>query len=262
MIAGERALPPGNPATDQVSSETAIPHRKIDLHIHTPRSECYGDSSVTAEQIVDAARRAGLEAIAITDHNTVEAVDDVRRAAQGTGLVVFPGVELTTAGGHVLALFDVASDVAALRHFLESIGLDDDKWGDPISLASGGTIDVLRGIVARDGLAIAAHIERWPSGFLKKDQSRRERMDIHACDHLDALEITIPRDKRQWNEGSVRGYPKRYACIQGSDAHALEEVGRRPVFARLERLDLACLRRALRNHETSLAFPEDSSPGA
>ena len=233
----------------------------MDLHIHTPRSECYSDSSVTAEQIVDAARRAGLEAIGITDHNTVEAVDDVRRAAEGTGIAVFPGVELTTAGGHILALFDVASDMAALRHFIEGIGLDSDKWGDPACLAAGDTVDVLREIGARDGLAIAAHIERWPSGFLKKDQSRRVRMEIHACDHLDALEITIPEDRRQWNEGSVRGYPKRYACIQGSDAHALDEVGRRPIFARVESLDLACLRQALRNHETSLAFPEDISPG-
>lgn len=232
----------------------------MDLHIHTPRSECYGDSSVTAEQIVDAARHAGLEAIGITDHNTVEAVDDVRRAAEGTGIAVFPGVELSTAGGHILALFDVTSDVVALRHFLESIGLDGDKWGDPAYLAAGDTVDVLRGIAALQGLAIAAHIERWPSGFLKKDQSRRVRMEIHACDHLDALEITIPEDRRQWNEGSVRGYPKRYACIQGSDAHALDEVGRRPIFARVESLDLACLRLALRDYEASLAFPEDISP--
>ncbi len=245
-----------------MSSETAIPYRKIDLHIHTPCSECYGDSSVTAEQIVDAARRAGLEAIGITDHNTVEAVDDVRRAAEGTGLTVFPGVELTTTGGHVLALFDVASELATLRHFLESIGLDGDKWGDPANLAAGDTVDVLKGIAARDGLAIAAHIERWPSGFLKKDGPRRVRMDIHACDDLAALEITIPEDRRQWNEGSVRGYPKPYACIQGSDAHALDEVGRRPVFARVEQLDLAGLRQALQRHETSLAFPGDFSPCA
>ncbi len=245
-----------------MSSETAIPYRKIDLHIHTPRSECYGDGSVTAEQIVDAARRAGLEAIGITDHNTVEAVDDVRRAADGTGLAVFPGVELTTAGGHVLALFDVASDLAALRAFLESVDLDGDKWGDPVHLATGDTVDLLREIAARDGLTIAAHIERWPSGFLKKDQPRRARMEIHACEHLAALEITIPEDRRQWNEGSVRGYPKRYACVQGSDAHALDEVGRRPVFVRARQLDLACLRHALDNHETSLAFPGDFSPCA
>jgi len=245
-----------------VISETAILYRKIDLHIHTPCSECYGDKSVTAKQIVDAARRAGLEAIGITDHNIVEAVDDVRRAAEGSGIVVFPGIELSTIGGHILALFDVASDVAALRRFLESIDLDSDKWGEPANLASGDTIDILKKIIEHDGLAIAAHIERWPSGFLKKDQTRRQRMEIHACNYLDALELTIPEDRRQWTEGSVRGYPKRYACIQGSDAHALEEIGRRPIYVRIERLDLASLRQALRNHETLLAFPEDLSPCA
>ncbi len=240
-----------------MSSETAIPFRKIDLHIHTPRSECYSDGSVTAEQIVDAARRAGLEAIGITDHNTVEAVADVRLAAAGTDLVVFPGVELTTAGGHVLALFDVAADLVGLRAFLDSIGFGEDKWGEPANQADGETVDILREVAARGGLAIAAHIERWPSGFLKKDGPRRVRMDIHASDHLDALEITIPEDRRQWNDGSVRGHPKRYACVQGSDAHALDEVGRRPVFVRVEQLDLTGLRQAFQDHDTSLAFPGD-----
>ena len=243
-----------------MNSETTIPYRKIDLHIHTPYSVCYSDGTVTAEQIVDAARSAGLDAIGITDHNTVEGVNDIRRAAEGTGLAVFPGAELSTVGGHMLALFDIASDTAELRRFLESIGLDGDKWGDPAHLAAGKTVDVLREISGQGGMTIAAHIERWPSGFIKTDQPRRARMDIHACDYLDALEITIPKDKRKWNEGSVRGYPKRYACIQGSDAHALDEVGRRPFFVRVERLDLACLRQAFDEHETALAFPEDLPP--
>ena len=70
--------------------------RKVDLHIHTPKSICYSDQSVTPEQIVDAALAVKLEAIAITDHNSVEAISDIRKAARQKGLVVFPGVELST----------------------------------------------------------------------------------------------------------------------------------------------------------------------
>lgn len=258
-MAVEWTLWSGDSAGRWMSSETRIPLRKIDLHIHTPQSICFSDKSVTAKQIVGAAGDAGLDAIGITDHNTVAAVDDIRLAAEGTDLAVFPGVELSTAGGHMLALFDVTADTAELRHFLVDIGLDVGKWGDPVHLAAGETVDVLSQIAKLGGLAIAAHIERWPSGFLKRDQPRRTRMNIHASDHLDALEITIPLDRRNWNEGTVRGYPKKYACVQGSDAHALDELGRRPVFVRCERLTLAHLRNAFANHRTMLAFPEDVS---
>ena len=44
--------------------------RKIDLHVHTPASKCFLDKKVTAKGIVKSALKAGLDAIAITDHNT------------------------------------------------------------------------------------------------------------------------------------------------------------------------------------------------
>jgi hypothetical protein len=45
-------------------------------------------------------------------------------------------------------------------------------------------------------------------------------MRIHDNKYLNALEITVPQSKSLWNSGQVRNYPKKYACIQGSDAHA------------------------------------------
>jgi hypothetical protein len=78
---------------------------------------------------------------------------------------------------------------------------------------------------------------------------------IHGSDHLSALEITVPQNKGLWNAGDVRGYPKQRACIQGSDAHALEDIGRRPVYIRMRDITLDALRVALRAHETEVAFP-------
>jgi len=80
--------------------------RSIDFHIHTPESRDYKDKHATAEDIVNAAKQAGLDAIAITDHNTPRGIDFVRQAAANTGLVVFPGVEINAQGGHIIALFD------------------------------------------------------------------------------------------------------------------------------------------------------------
>ena len=225
--------------------------------MHTPKSACFGDGSVTPEQIVDAAVAAALDAIAITDHNSAEATDEIRRAADGKGLVIFPGIELSTVGGHILALFALNTPLAELRDFLNYVGLDHQQWGDSIHLTSGDTEDVLKKIVERSGLAIAAHIERWPSGFLETQQPRAVKMAIYDSDYLGALEITIPRNKPRWNAGAVRGYPRKRACTQGSDAHALSEIGRRPVYIRMESISLDSLREAISNYETAIRFPED-----
>jgi len=232
-----------------------LPFRKVDLHVHTPRSACYSDASTTSEEIVDAALAAGLEAIAVTDHNTVEGIEDVRRAAAAKGLTVFPGIELSTSGGHILALFPPDMPIGELRDFLDFAGIDREGWGDAITRADGDTEDVLRKVAERGGLAIAAHIERWPSGFLETNEPRQVKRAIHGSDHLCALEITVPQSKALWNAGEVRGYPKPYACIQGSDAHAVEDIGRRPVHVRMGEITLEALCSALRAHKTALAFP-------
>jgi len=211
--------------------------------------------SVTPEEIVDAALTDGLEAIAITDHNTVEAIEEVRQAAAERGLCVFPGIELSTTGGHILVLFRTDMPIKELHDFVDYVGVDLEGRGDTIVQARGNTEEVLEKVEERGGLAIAAHVERWPSGFLETNQSRRVKRAIHGSDHLSALEITVPRNKGLWNAGNVRGYPKQRACIQGSDAHALEDIGRRPVYIRMRETTLDALRVALSAHETEVAFP-------
>jgi len=63
-----------------------------DLHIHT----CASDGTDTPFMVVDKAKIAGLRAIAITDHDTVEGVVPALRAARQLSLEVLPGIELST----------------------------------------------------------------------------------------------------------------------------------------------------------------------
>jgi len=213
--------------------------------------------SVTPEQIADAALAAGLEAIAITDHNSVEAIEDMREVADGKGLGMFAGVELSTVGGHIVALFPHDTPVDDLRKFLLHVGLEQQQWGDAINLANGDTEEVLQEIVEWGGLAITAHVERWPSGFLETNLPRQVKMAIHASDYLSALEISIPQNKARWNAGAMRGFPKRRACTQGSDAHNLDEIGRRPIYVKMESASLDALKRATQEYETAIYFPEE-----
>ncbi len=235
---------------------TGLAFRKVDLHVHTPKSMCYSEQSVTLGQIVDAALASSLEVIAITDHNTVEAIDGIREVAEKKGLLVFPGIELSAKGGHVIAIFELDTPVEKLRDFLGYIGVAEEGWGDATTMAGGGIEEVFQKIEAQGGIAIAAHIERWPSGFLETNELRRNKIRIHSNKYLSALEITVPQSKSLWNAGQVRDYPKKYACIQGSDAHALDEIGRRPVYIQMERVGLEALRSAFLDYEAKILFPD------
>ena len=231
--------------------------RKADLHVHTPKSLCYREPSVTPEQIVDTALNVGLEIMGITDHNTVEAIDDIRAVARQKSLVIFPGVELSTKGGHVIALFEVDTPVADLQDFLSYVGLPRGGWGDATVMTESSIEEVFQKIHERGGVSIAAHIERWPSGFLETNEPRRVKMRIHGNSYLSALEITVPQNKSLWNSGQMRDYPREYACIQGSDAHAPEEIGRRWVYIQMEPVSLDGLRSAFFDHQTKIVFPEE-----
>ena len=230
---------------------------KVDFHVHTPESKCYSEPTTTPAQIVDAALAAGLQAIAVTDHNTVDCIDVLRELGSERGLAVFPGVELSTRSGHTLALFDRDIAVPELEEFLSNVGGGPAVKGDGAAFIDNSIEDVFRKIDERGGIAIAAHIERWPTGFLQTKESRRAKTRIYSSPYLTALEITQPQNKQFWNDGQMRGYPKRYACIQGSDAHALDEIGRRPTFMLLNSLDLKGLRLAFADYENRIRFPEE-----
>jgi 3',5'-nucleoside bisphosphate phosphatase len=64
----------------------------IDLHAHT----IYSDGTFTPAEAVSLAVERGLSALSISDHDSTEGLDEARAAAEGTGLEIVPGVELST----------------------------------------------------------------------------------------------------------------------------------------------------------------------
>ena len=94
--------------------------RKIDLHSHTTAS----DGRITPKDLVKKAKKIGLSAIAITDHDTVSGVEEAVLEGEKLGVEVIPGIELTCRSGyqevHVLGYFlDYKSE--KLRESLEAI---------------------------------------------------------------------------------------------------------------------------------------------
>ena len=91
----------------------------IDLHTHTFFS---GDGVSSPEDLIASARAKGLHGVAITDHNTCDAIDYLlgKKLMRADGLpvegfLIIPGVEVTTAEGHLLCVGTTLPDAARLK---------------------------------------------------------------------------------------------------------------------------------------------------
>ena len=89
-----------------------------DLHTHS----VFSDGTYTPEQLIAAAERGGLTAVALCDHNTVKGLPVFMQAAEQARLDPVPGVELSVEYGsgelHLLALFLKEADYPAAEELL------------------------------------------------------------------------------------------------------------------------------------------------
>ena len=76
---------------------------RIDLHVHTLYS---GDSNISPKMLIEQLNiNPTVKAVAITDHDTIEGYKHVKKLAEAyEGLLVIPGVEVSTFEGHINVL--------------------------------------------------------------------------------------------------------------------------------------------------------------
>jgi predicted metal-dependent phosphoesterase TrpH len=163
---------------------------RLDLHNHTRYSP---DSRVAPADLVRVARKAGLDGVAITDHNAVGGIREAEEAA-GTEFVVIPGLEISTKSGHVLAY--------GIREVV------------PRDLSVAETV---RRIEAIGGVAVAAHPYRFWSGLGEAALSEASFV---------AYETRNARTLRGGNERArALALARQVGQTGGSDSHFLDEVG-------------------------------------
>jgi predicted metal-dependent phosphoesterase TrpH len=115
-------MPSGQPFTALCRQLSRGRHAgRVDLHMHSTCS----DGTYSPAELVGLARRCGLSALALTDHDTLAGVAPAREAAAGSGVEVITGVEITCGFRgrelHLLAYFvdpdqaDLAQALARLR---------------------------------------------------------------------------------------------------------------------------------------------------
>ncbi|MCD9523740.1 hypothetical protein GLP14_13030 [Photobacterium carnosum] len=138
---------------------------KCDFHLHTTASACFADKVISAEQWVDKAVEAGLDCVAVTDHNTGMMIDQIKEEAEKKGLVVFPGVELTcdTSKIHLLIIFDTSYTSANIDDFLISCGIKRNLFGTSDAYTIKSIFDIIEKVKEEtiQPIIIPAHIDEF-----------------------------------------------------------------------------------------------------
>ena len=70
---------------------------KIDFHTHTPESNCFPDKEVTPKEWLKAAKDSGINAVVVSDHNSVgwiRKIEEFKAEFEEEEFKVFYGIEL------------------------------------------------------------------------------------------------------------------------------------------------------------------------
>lgn len=236
---------------------------KGDVHMHTKGS----DGANTPLEMVVAARAAGADFAAVTDHDHHEpSVGAVRDAsALGGGFIVLRGEEATIPerGGHVLAL-DTAAGVRALRSSgqfaAELEALAAELAGRPLvsPLTPRGyahAVWTVNAVRRAGGVALMAH-PYWEGSRGKFYPPRCIFEQLLQDGLLDGVELVGGSPATEGNLLCAAKYAdeiargQRWAVAGGSDAHGTAEVGRRFTVVFAQRLSERDVVQALRDRRS------------
>lgn len=236
-----------------------LEYKALDLHVHSPASEDFGDKAVTAEDIVSAAIAAGLDGFCLADHNTADWVDRVANAAKGKPITVFPGLEISVTGGkegpvHIIGIFEPGRSCEDLADVLSMLGLTRAKRGKTEEIANGDPNAVIDCIESNGGLAVLAHSDS--SHGVLHDMSGQPRIRIVQNRKLAAAEASKPKyiDKL---DGSDPNYKRHLAAYRASDAHCPGDIGKNRTFFKADVLTLESLRQCFFDPEVRIRPNEE-----
>ncbi len=169
---------------------------KTVVHVHTHYSY---DSNASCADVLDAARRQGVDCVAITDHDTLEGAWECRElsAEQATAglrpVRVIVGAEISSTDGHILGLF--------LR--------------EPVPRRLSGE-ETARRIRAQGGVVLAAH----PAAWLCNASLRYAALE-RLLPWLDGVEVCNAQNPLLWEDRRARRFARRHgiAAFVGADSH-------------------------------------------
>lgn len=230
----------------------------VDLHIHSALSPC-ADKDMTPNNIVNMAVLKGLDAIAVTDHNSAANLQAISICAQKCGLVFIPGMEVETSEEiHIVCLMPDLERMSrfhdAVRQAMPRLDNRPDIFGRQLIMdendnivgeeqmmlltASRLTVDDVIGLARKlDGAAIPAHVDRSSYSIISNIGFVPEEFGIRY------LEISRDCDESMFR--SMHPELDRYQFVRSSDAHYLGDILERENMLELDELSPEAIIRRL-----------------
>ena len=225
-----------------------------DTHIHSCLSPC-GDNDMTPANICGMAAVKGLQLIAVTDHNAAGNLPTAQKCAEAYGLLLIPGIEITTAEEvHMLGYFPDVPTAVEFGDFLrehlpkkknkpslfgQQLVLDEDDQliREEEALLIGATdlpLEKLAGLVREaGGVPVPAHINRGSNGLLVNLGFMPENLDFTAVEVWRFLPCPhTPQEGR--------------FVLHSSDAHYLGDILEPEITIELEERSVAAFLDRLR----------------
>lgn len=229
---------------------------RVDLHAHSPGSHDFkADGTPVADQAhrwIESARDAGLDAVAVTDHNSSAFVSALQEAASEVdgAPVLFPGLELTANdGSHLLLIVDPGAGHESIDDLLSRLEVPVEKRGERDARTS-LSIEVILESCGDRALIIAAHINT-PAGLL--EHRGRQRIAELANPRLAAVEIHPDAElDESWLDGRKAEIGREVSRIWASDSHSFEDIGKRFTWVKMTGPTLEGLRLAFSDGSDSL----------
>lgn len=226
-----------------------------DLHIHSALSPC-GDNEMTPQNIAAMAAVKGLDAIAVSDHNSIKNVSAVMAAGGEFGLIVVPAMEVQTSEDvHILALFYTYADLEKFDLSLEKIRIKnrEDIYGEQLVMDCEGNITgkeenlllvgvrqniygVCSLIKQNGGVAVLAHIDRDENGIIPT------LGEIPPDLEFDAVEFSLRADKAFMQKYSG------YTSIRNSDSHRLPDISEKENYLECKEASVKYILDSIKEH--------------
>ena len=194
----------------------------VELHAHSSLSY---DGRDAVEKLLARAADAGLDALAVTDHDEIAASLRAVELAPEYGLLGIPGMEVTSAAGHVLAL-----------------GVDEQI---PDGLPFGTTLDRIH---EQDGVVVVPHPFQESRSGVMANISRAELAQADAIEVYNSRLLTGRANRQARTFAREHGVPQ----TAGSDAHISEMVGRAVTLVETDERSVPSILGAIRDGRTHI----------
>jgi hypothetical protein len=268
-----------------------VPGKGYPVGVHSYQDRLLAYSRLKAGQIVQTFLDKKLSLVAVTDHNGMgtlwnddqggmdltaptwyELIDDAAQnvnATEGrTRLVVLPGVEISTNGVHILAIFPPQKP-RRRAHFLvcellSEVGIPVEEWCINMSVGTLSPFDTINLIVQKGGIAIPAHIDGTDQALLNTYKLTSGAVkDVVGNARMRAVEVINPQ---RFQKGPVREKLEEIrrknnlpslAYFQGSDSHQLLDIAKRSTILKMTAPSFDGLRKAIQMPSSRVRFTSD-----